>query len=57
MIQRDGYLLILDAQAVSVLEERGGLELDYVDEANQKGYLLKMAKDAGDGCGSGGCSC
>jgi hypothetical protein len=36
-----------------VIEQAGGLELDYVDEEARKGYLLRMSK----GCGDGSCSC
>ena len=58
VISRDGFSILVDPQTRDIVGQSGGLTIDYVDEANQKGYLLRL-NTAGDGCGSdggGGCS-
>jgi Fe-S cluster assembly iron-binding protein IscA len=57
VLDRDGYSILVDAQTHDVVDQSGGLTIDYVDEAHQKGYMLRLNK-AGGGCGTGegGCS-
>jgi hypothetical protein len=40
---------------MGLLRENGGLQIDYVDEEQRRGYLVRLGKTSG-GCGSG-CSC
>jgi len=56
-IDQGDYKITFDAQTRDVVDQSGGLTIDYVDEANQKGYMLRLNK-AGGGCGDGegGCS-
>ena len=46
----------MDAQTEGMLREGGGLEIDYVDEEQRKGYMVRLLNAGGD-CGSKGCSC
>ncbi|MFO7654822.1 MAG: hypothetical protein R6X25_13550 [Candidatus Krumholzibacteriia bacterium] len=58
VVDRGTYRFVLDPQIVAILEQSGGVTVDYVDEAYQKGYLLRLNSQAGGGCGesSDGCS-
>lgn len=58
VLDQNGYVLLVDPQTRDVVDQSGGLTIDYVDEAHQKGYMLRLNK-AGGGCGpsdGGGCS-
>ncbi len=48
-----GFTILVDPQTRDVVDQSGGLTIDYVDEANQKGYMLRL-NNAGGGCGDGG---
>lgn len=52
-IEQNGYKITLDTQTQDVVNQSGGLTIDYVDEAHQKGYMLRL-NNAGGGCGDGG---
>jgi len=57
-ISQGDYLILVDPQTRDIVDQSGGLTIDYVDEDHQKGYLLRLNK-AGGSCGSddgGGCS-
>jgi Fe-S cluster assembly iron-binding protein IscA len=53
VIDRNGFTILVDPQTRDIVDQSGGLTIDYVDEAHQKGYLLRL-NSAGGGCGSGG---
>ncbi|MDD5718577.1 MAG: hypothetical protein PHQ53_02690 [Candidatus Krumholzibacteria bacterium] len=53
VLSQNGYSILVDPQTRDIVGQSGGLTIDYVDEAHQKGYLLRLNK-AGDSCGSGG---
>ncbi len=60
VISQGGFTILVDPQTRDVVGQSGGLTIDYVDEANQKGYMLRL-NAAGESCGSedgggGGCS-
>jgi len=58
-IEQGDYKITFDTQTKDVVSQSGGLTIDYVDEANQKGYMLKLNNAGGGGCGDGeggGCS-
>lgn len=52
---QEGYTILVDPQTRDVVDQSGGLTIDFVDEAHQKGYMLRL-NSAGDGCDAGGCS-
>ncbi|MEZ4386205.1 MAG: hypothetical protein R3D98_01255 [Candidatus Krumholzibacteriia bacterium] len=57
-IDQDGFTILVDPQTRDVVNQSGGLTIDYVDEAHQKGYMLRL-NNKGGGCGDGeggGCS-
>ena len=54
VVEHGGISFMMDLQTTEVLRQGGGLIVDYIDEAERRGYLLTMAKPAGD-CHSGGC--
>ncbi len=53
MINQNGYTILIDPQTRDVVTQSGGLTIDFVDEAHQKGYMLRL-NSAGGGCGDGG---
>ncbi len=57
VFNQGGYSILVDPQTRDIVDQSGGLTIDYVDEASQKGYMLRLNKASG-GCGSdgGGCS-
>lgn len=52
VLDRNGYSILIDSQTHDVVDQSGGLTIDFVDEAHQKGYLLRLNK-AGEACGGG----
>ncbi len=49
---------IMAPDVVSVVEQGGGIVIDYVDDGVRKGYTLNLADrlgGAGDECGGGSC--
>ena len=58
IIAREGYKILVDPQTNDLLQQSGGLTIDYVDGAIQKGYMLRL-NSAGEGScdpGDGGCA-
>jgi len=56
VFDHDSFTIMVDPQTRDIVDQSGGLTIDYVDQAHQKGYLLQL-NQAGDGaCGDGGCS-
>ena len=55
--EQDNLKFIMDADVESVVEQSGGVIIDYVDDGFRKGYSLRLgaASDGCSGCGSGGC--
>jgi len=56
VINQSGYTILVDPQTRDIVGQSGGLTIDYVDEAHQKGYLLRL-NSAGGSCGTGGGGC
>ena len=52
--QDNGTQFVMDTQTTDVVQQSGGLTIDYIDEAHRRGYMLKLG-NATD-CGEGGCS-
>ncbi len=46
---------MLDAQTREIVQQSGGLTIDFIDENHRRGYMLKLGKPGAD-CSSGGCS-
>ena len=55
VVENSGITFVLDNQTTDVLRQSGGLTIDYIDEAHQRGYMLKLGAAGGD-CSSGGCN-
>jgi len=45
----------MDGQTSDILNQSGGLTIDYINEAHRRGYMLRLGT-TGDDCSSGGCS-
>jgi len=56
IFEQGTYSLIVDPQTRDIVDQSGGLVIDYVDEEHQKGYMLRL-RNAGGGCGSTGGGC
>jgi Fe-S cluster assembly iron-binding protein IscA len=57
VLEKGSYRLLVDPQTNDVVMQNGGLTIDFVDEAEQKGYTLRLNQKEGGGCGSGGGGC
>ncbi len=48
VIDQEGFSVLVDPQTKDVVSQSGGLTIDYVDEANQKGWnVISMKNDWG----------
>ena len=54
VIERDSYKVLLDRQISRLVEQTGGLSIEYVSEEDRRGFLISMTSSKD--CGSGGCS-
>lgn len=54
VIEKDSYKVLLDPQISRLVEQTGGLSIEYISEEDRRGFLISMT-NSGD-CGSGGCS-
>ena len=55
VVENNGVKFMMDAQTTDVLQQSGGLTIDYVDESYRRGYMLKLGAAGGD-CKTGGCN-
>lgn len=55
VVESNGIKFMLDAQTREIVQQSGGLTIDFIDENHRRGYMLKLGK-AGSDCSSGGCS-
>ena len=46
---------LMAPDVVSVVEQGGGIVIDYVDDGMRKGYTLNLADRLGGDCGGGSC--
>ncbi|MBK7703959.1 MAG: hypothetical protein IPI34_14265 [bacterium] len=46
---------LMAPDVVSVVEQGGGIVIDYVDDGYRKGYTLNLADRLGGDCGGGSC--
>ena len=58
IIAREGYKILVDPKTNDLLLQSGGLTIDYVDGAIQKGYMLRLNSVGEGSCdtGDGGCA-
>jgi Fe-S cluster assembly iron-binding protein IscA len=56
IVDQGSYRLLVDPQTSDIVQQSGGLVIDFVDEKHQRGYLLRL-NAKGDGCGGGCSSC
>ena len=56
IIDQGAYRFLVDPQTRDIVDQSGGLVIDYVDEEHQKGYMLRL-RTAGGGCGTGDGGC
>lgn len=46
---------LMAPDVVSVVEQGGGIVIDYVDDGYRKGYTLNLSDRLGGDCGGGSC--
>ena len=57
VIEHNGITFVMDAQTTDILRQSGGLTIDYVEESNRRGYMLKLGAPGGESdCSTGGCN-
>jgi len=56
VVDSNGVKFMLDAQTTDVLQQSGGLTIDFINEDHRRGYMLKLGAPGGKDCSSGGCS-
>lgn len=54
VVEHAGVRFMMDLQTTEVLRQGGGLNVDYIEEEQRRGYLLTLEKPGN--CHSGGCS-
>ena len=56
--EQNNLKFIMASDVQNVVEQSGGVIIDYVDDGFRKGYTLRLGAVADDcgGCDSGGCS-
>lgn len=52
VIEKDGLKLIVDKQSLSSL---GELQIDFIDDGQQQGFVLRGSQPPSCGCGPGTC--
>ncbi len=58
IVDQGEYKLLVDPQTSDVVQQSGGLTIDFVDEKHQRGYMLRLNQQGGgDSCGGGCSSC
>lgn len=55
VVDTDGVKFMMDVQTTDILQQSGGLTIDYIDENYRRGYMLKLGS-AGKDCSTGGCN-
>ncbi len=54
VIDREGYKVLLDPQISRLVEQTGGLEIDYISQEDRRGFMIRMTKS--EDCSSEGCN-
>ncbi|MBC8424378.1 hypothetical protein H8E07_09665 [bacterium] len=59
-IETDSLTFVVAPDVQTIINQNGGLIVDFVDDGMRKGYMIKLASQGGDDCGScgdhgGGC--
>ena len=54
VVEQSGVRFMMDLQTTEVVRQGGGLNVDYIEEDERRGYLLTLGKPGN--CHSGGCS-
>ena len=55
IVEQGSLKFMADPQTTDILRQSGGLNIDFIDEAGRKGYMLQLGNAGGCGEGSGGC--
>jgi Fe-S cluster assembly iron-binding protein IscA len=56
VVDSNGVKFMLDAQTSEILQQSGGLTIDFLDEDSRRGYMLKLGAPGASDCKTGGCS-
>jgi len=53
-IETDSLTFVIAPDVQTIIDQNGGLIVDFVDDGMRKGYMIKLASQAGADCGSCG---
>ncbi len=53
-IESGNMTFLMAPDVKSIVDQNGGLVIDFVDDGMRKGYMLKLASQVGADCGSCG---
>ncbi len=54
VVEQGQIKFVMDAQTNDILNQSGGLTIDYVNESYRRGYMLRLGTT--EDCSSGGCN-
>ncbi len=57
VVENNGIKFVMDTQTTDILRQSGGLTIDYLEEEQRRGYMLKLGApgQTDSDCSSGGC--
>ena len=55
-IEEQDMTFVMAPDVVSIVDQNGGVSIDYVDDGHRKGYMINLGAGGGD-CGGCGDSC
>jgi Fe-S cluster assembly iron-binding protein IscA len=53
-IETDSLTFVIAPDVQTIIDQNGGLIVDFVDDGMRKGYMIKLASQDGADCGSCG---
>ena len=53
-IETDSLTFVIAPDVQTIIDQNGGLIVDFVDDGMRKGYMIKLASQADSDCGSCG---
>ena len=54
--EENGINFMVDARTADIINQGGGLKIDYINEQHRRGYMLELASPQSCSSSAGGCS-